>query len=284
MKCKLDLCRIQWINRELLPHYSLFKWNKNESRFARIFSAQERSESHQSIITPANISASSSNSTSSSVKSNTKKESNSIIQLFKASPHEHQKNPNLPPKTSEINIIKILTQEDKRTTLMIKNIPNKFTKDNFLDIFNLKFSGKFDLFLLPTDIKERKNYGYAFINFINYFYIIYFYHLFNGKKWANTNSIKICEIVYSKIQGITKMVKHYPIKVMYQKEIKDKSSEFSEKEREEKKESGNSLSIAIPMIYKKEFDKIYPKVDIEFDLNEDVFYIEPEKLIMHSND
>ena len=256
MKCKLDVCRIQWINRELLPHYSLFQWNKNESRFATIFNNLD------------DISATSSNSTSSSIKSNSKKDSNKLSSSQK--------------KPSEISIVKILTQEDKRTTLMIKNIPNKFTKENFLSIFNTKFKGKFDLFLLPTDIKEKKNYGYAFINFVNCFYIINFYYRFNGKKWENTNSVKSCEIVYSKIQGITKMIKHYPIKVMY---LKEPRSECSEKEQEEKKESVNALSIAIPVLYKNDFEKYYPKVEIEFDVNEeDVFYVEPNKLLFPPNE
>ena len=81
---------------------------------------------------------------------------------------EGSKNVNITHKTSDIDIAKILTQEDKRTTLMIKNIPNKFSKDTFLDIFNSKFEGKFDLFLIPTDGKGIKNYGYAFINFFGY--------------------------------------------------------------------------------------------------------------------
>ena len=289
MSCKLDICRIQWLNRELSPIYYAFKWNKSESRFIRIFETlfDEERPVQEVEIGPNQNPKKNHAANSLIIKKNggkSQKDPNliQIINNSDATFANHQafdssKNSTIGHKSSEINIIKILTQEDKRTTLMIKNIPNKFTKDNFLDIFNLKFCGKFDLFLLPTDIKEKKNYGYAFINFINYFYIIYFYHLFNGKKWANTNSVKICEIVYSKIQGITKMVKHYPIKVMYQKEIKDKSSESVEKELDE---NGHSSSIAIPRAYQKEFEKIYPLVKIEDDINDrDVFYVDQNKMI-----
>jgi len=118
-------------------------------------------------------------------------------------------------KNLEINIKKILSLEEKRTTLIIKNIPNKFTKENFLYLFNKEFEGKFDLFLLPTDVNEKKNFGYSFINFIKTLDIIYFYYCFNGKRWPNTNSIKICEIEFSKIQGTHKMLKHFPIKVVF---------------------------------------------------------------------
>lgn len=95
---------------------------------------------------------------------------------------------------------------------MIKNIPNKFTKTFFLNLFTKDFKGKYDLFLLPTDLKDKKNFGYGFINFVNCFHIIHFLSLYNGKKWPNTNSLKVCEIVYSKMQGIKKMLKHYPVK------------------------------------------------------------------------
>ena len=167
-------------------------------------------------------------------------------------------------RTSDINIYKILTLEERRTTLMIKNVPNKFTKDIFLSIFNKEFEDKFDLFLLPTDIKEKKNYGYAFINFINPLDIIYFFYRFNGKKWPNTNSVKICEIVFSKIQGINKMIKHYHIKVMYQK-IMMKNEEENKKDIDiylkDKKD------IVIPIVFLNEFNIIYPNSNFKFDIN-----------------
>ena len=38
-----------------------------------------------------------------------------------------------------INIKKVLSFEDKRTTIMIKNLPNKFTREKLLDIIDKKF-------------------------------------------------------------------------------------------------------------------------------------------------
>ena len=152
---------------------------------------------------------------------------------------------------------------------MIKNIPNKFSKDKFLSIFNQEFEGKFNLFLVPTDISEQKNYGYAFINFIDTLDIIYFYYRFNGKKWPNTNSIKVCEIVFSKIQKFNKMIKHYPIKVMYQK--------IPNKNEEEKKGHDDSLKenkdIIIPLIFINEFKSIYPNIKVQI-FNQEVFIVD----------
>ena len=40
---------------------------------------------------------------------------------------------------------------DRRTTLMIKNIPNKYNSVSILEEINLHFIGKFDFFYLPLD-------------------------------------------------------------------------------------------------------------------------------------
>ena len=229
MKYSLDFCKIQWLNREFLPMNYAFKYTKNESRFINIFNTLKK-------LSSSNI-------------------ENEIYEMKSMKQNK---------RTSDINIYKILTLEERRTTLMIKNVPNKFTKDIFLSIFNKEFEDKFDLFLLPTDIKEKKNYGYAFINFINPLDIIYFFYRFNGKKWPNTNSVKICEIVFSKIQGINKMIKHYHIKVMYQK-IMMKNEEENKKDIDiylkDKKD------IVIPIVFLNEFNIIYPNSNFKFDIN-----------------
>ena len=301
MKNKIDFCRIQWLNREFLPEDYVYKWNKNESRFSRIFeslyfdnnSPEETKSPSAYYDERGNVQS----NNSSLILSNGSIKESKFLSLFNFNNSfdnpkilETQKTQNSKHKSNDIDLFKILTQEDQRTTLMIKNIPNKFTKDHFLSIFNKNFEGKFNLFLLPTDIKEKKNYGYAFINFINYFYIINFYYSFNGKKWENTNSVKICEILYSKIQGITKMIKHYPIKVMYLRELENQDS----KEEDEKSNSNNSSNsnsnnantqllpkVDIPLIYQQIFEKIYPNIRIEYEANnKEVFSIELRNLLL----
>ena len=110
-----------------------------------------------------------------------------------------EENYKLSEKKFELNIYikRIIYLEDRRTTLMIKNIPNKFHRNFILDIIDQKFKGAYDLFILPTDSSGYKNFGYSFINFTSCYYIPYFYFVFNNKKWASTNSKKICEITYS---------------------------------------------------------------------------------------
>lgn len=54
---------------------------------------------------------------------------------------------------------------DSRTTLMIRNIPNKYTQKILMQTIDAQgFYGKYDFFYLPIDFKNRCNVGYAFIN------------------------------------------------------------------------------------------------------------------------
>jgi len=148
-----------------------------------------------------------------------------------------------------LDINKVISLEDLRTTLMIKNIPNKFNKDLLLSIIDQNFKGTYDLFILPTDDNKCKNFGYAFINFTSSYYIPYFYFLFNGKMWSSTNSKKICELTYSKVQGKTNLLAHYPSKIVYG--IEDAYS------------SNPQQKFIIPNIYKLTFNKFFPNEKIE---------------------
>jgi hypothetical protein len=55
--------------------------------------------------------------------------------------------------------------QGNRTTLMIRNIPNKYTQKVLMQtIDEASFYGRYDFFYLPIDFKNRCNVGYAFIN------------------------------------------------------------------------------------------------------------------------
>ena len=184
-----------------------------------------------------------SNSNSNQIKENKKNEQND----------KNEKNDEKGEKIDETNMIldinKVISMEDKRTTIMIKNIPNKFNKDLLLSIINQNFKGTYDLFILPTDINKYKNFGYAFINFTSSYYIPYFYFMFNGKMWSSTNSKKICELTYSKVQGKQNLLGHYPSKIVYG--------------NEEAKNVIPEQKYIIPNVYKIIFNKLFPEEKIE---------------------
>ena len=90
--------------------------------------------------------------------------------------------------------------EDKRTTLMIKNIPNKYTQKMLLTTIDEKFRGTYDFFYLPIDFKNKCNVGYAFINMVRPEHIVPLVQKLDRKKWEKFNSEKVCNISYARIQ------------------------------------------------------------------------------------
>ncbi|KAG0495639.1 hypothetical protein HPP92_000330 [Vanilla planifolia] len=66
-------------------------------------------------------------------------------------------------KQFELDIDRIIRGEDSRTTLMIKNIPNKYTS-KILATIDEQHKGCYDFIYLPIDFKNNCNVGYAFIN------------------------------------------------------------------------------------------------------------------------
>ena len=122
-----------------------------------------------------------------------------------------------------INLDNIIKNIDKRTTLIIRNIPNKYTIPLLLIELNEDFRGKFDTIYLPQDKIRDSNLGFGFINFINPFHLILFYEKFMGKKWNFFNSQKKCFLAYSNYQGkndlVNYILKKLGIKDFYQNNI-----------------------------------------------------------------
>ena len=56
-------------------------------------------------------------------------------------------------KLYKISLEAIANEEDTRTTLMIRNIPNKYTQSMLLDAINKKLQATYDFFYLPIDYK-----------------------------------------------------------------------------------------------------------------------------------
>jgi hypothetical protein len=140
-------------------------------------------------------------------ESNLKKNQTKIIQIQNKKKENKKKNYLDSPKNI-IHLDNILKLKDKRTTLIIRNIPNKYTIKLLTKEINQHFYGKFDVIYLPLDYINKTNLGYGFINFIDPIHIIYFYDEFIGKKWNNFNSNKKCNLAYAKIQGKNEILKY----------------------------------------------------------------------------
>lgn len=118
----------------------------------------------------------------------------------------------------DIDIVK--NGNDLRTSLMVRNIPNKYTQSMLLSEFQDSGHGpgKIDFFYLPIDFRNKCNRGYAFINFVDHADIVSFYDTYNGKHWKIFKSEKICCITYARIQGKDSMMKRFQNSALMEKD------------------------------------------------------------------
>ncbi|XP_033148304.1 protein MEI2-like 2 isoform X4 [Brassica rapa] len=100
-----------------------------------------------------------------------------------------------------IDLDRIATGDDTRTTLIIKNIPNKYTYMMLVAEIDEKHKGDYDFLCLPIEFKNKCNMGYAFVNMVSPLHIVPFQQTFNGKVWENFNSGKVASLAYAEIQG-----------------------------------------------------------------------------------
>jgi hypothetical protein len=156
-----------------------------------------------------------------------------------------------------IHIENIFKGKDKRTTLIIRNIPNKYTISSLLQDINQYFNHKYNVIYLPLDINNQSNLGYGFIDFIDPMHIPLFYEIFNGKNWLKYNSFKICQLAYSKCQGKDELIKyiHKKLGVFNDSYINDnlKKSFFINSNNK-----FNKPSLEIPIRFYNCFKSIYP--------------------------
>ena len=121
--------------------------------------------------------------------------------------NNNNNNPGGKGEKNLLNLDDIISGKDTRTTVMIRNIPIKYT-DNILVNALEEFKGKYDCLYMPYDYEKKGNKGYAFINFVNPLHILYFHEKFCGKKWPLFESSKICELNSANFQGIYEIQKH----------------------------------------------------------------------------
>ena len=117
-------------------------------------------------------------------------------------------NENLDHPKNTIHLDNVLKLKDKRTTIMIRHIPNKYTIELLMQEINSNFEGKYDVLYLPMDFLHNSNLGFAFINFIDPMHLIFFYDEFIERKWNLFNSGKRCQLVYGKLQGKNELLNY----------------------------------------------------------------------------
>ncbi|CAK8576620.1 unnamed protein product [Lathyrus sativus] len=125
-------------------------------------------------------------------------------------------------KESSFPVVPVRHDGDE-TTVMIKNIPSKYTRDmivkfleNHCKVENAKDqeSGventfSFDFVYLPIDFRTGLNKGYAFVNFTKASAAWRFVQTASNQKWELFLSHKIRDVVAARLQGKEKLEKHF---------------------------------------------------------------------------
>jgi hypothetical protein len=106
------------------------------------------------------------------------------------------------PQSTVVVPEKIRSGDDVRTTVMIRNIPNKVDAAQFKGILDSHVFGKYDFSYLRIDFQNLCNVGYAFVNFTQAEDIILLYDAIVGRHWNIYNSDKVAEMCYATIQGL----------------------------------------------------------------------------------
>ncbi|KAL2513217.1 RRM 2 domain-containing protein [Abeliophyllum distichum] len=106
-----------------------------------------------------------------------------------------------------------------KTTVMIKNIPNQFRRDDMLKYLDQRcqaYSLEYDFFYLPMDFRSKDNLGYAFVNFTTAVAAVKAMEILQNYHWGTIQtckgtfvSKKICEVTPARIQGKKNLVARF---------------------------------------------------------------------------
>lgn len=112
-------------------------------------------------------------------------------------------------KPMSVNPKNIILGLDKRTSIIIKNIPENLTSQQFKQIVT-NFSPFFDFFYIPMKIRTRKKLRVAFLNVLNCSYIVPIYMglIYKTKFIYSSPDIEM-EICYSKVQGKNQLIQRF---------------------------------------------------------------------------
>lgn len=114
------------------------------------------------------------------------------------SPYHHH---NVSSQHNQVDVGRIRDGIDVRTTIMLRNIPNKVDQAMLKRIVDESSWGKYDFMYLRIDFANDCNVGYAFINFVDPLDIIDFVNKRGNQRWNCFKSDKVAEISYATIQG-----------------------------------------------------------------------------------
>jgi protein phosphatase 1 regulatory subunit 42 len=120
---------------------------------------------------------------------------------------EENENRQFEDKKLQLNGHKIYTGEDKRTTILIKNIPKNMTKNQFKMV--LEKIANINYIYIPLFMLTRDNLRCAFVNVVNSKSIIDIYLKLRKINFIYDNPNTKIEISYSNLQGRKALIDNF---------------------------------------------------------------------------
>jgi len=101
--------------------------------------------------------------------------------------------------------------ENIKTTLMCKNVPNDYSRDMFIAVLDSEgLAGLYDFVYLPRDFKKKAAFGYAFVNFQGHEQTLLGMQRLQGFKEWKVPSRKVLQVVWSSPhQGLDEHMERY---------------------------------------------------------------------------
>merc|ERR1719174_1503577 len=111
----------------------------------------------------------------------------------------------------------------ERVSMMMRNLPNVYSKAMLLELFEVVgFKGCIDFLYLPIDFHTGLGVGYAFLNFTSALVADAFYEYFSGFDQWITPSKKVCEVVWSSsLHGLEAHIEKYRNSPVMHKSVPD---------------------------------------------------------------
>jgi RNA recognition motif-containing protein len=102
------------------------------------------------------------------------------------------------------------SQWDERTTVMLRNLPCPFLRDDLINAMDAKgFAGLYNFVYIPTDFQRELSKGYGFVNFISAEEVQRFMLAFDGFRDWPVPSSKVCSVDLARTQGLHANVRLY---------------------------------------------------------------------------
>jgi hypothetical protein len=103
-----------------------------------------------------------------------------------------------------------LGEFEAKTTVMMRNLPNKYTRALVLEeLGRTGFHGTYDFLYVPMDANTQANKGYAFINFVTPGYAKSFKMTYEDCTMPLFNSSKFITVTPASLQGFEANYQHY---------------------------------------------------------------------------